>query len=119
MNLVDNYLKSLTENKRLVLQQLRKVILTSAPGVEEYISTGVPAFRYRGRYLVSMGASKNHLSLFVMQGEALREIKEDLTKYEISSKVIRFTESKPLSISLVKKILYFRFKEINNSSITQ
>jgi hypothetical protein len=40
------------------------------------ISSGVPAFRHRGKYLVSFGAATAHVSLFVMRGAALKYLRK-------------------------------------------
>ena len=63
---VDQYLAGLPKEQREALQGLRRTIRSAVPEVEEAIKSRVPAFRYMGRPLVSMGASKRHLSLFIM-----------------------------------------------------
>jgi len=53
---VDEYLARLPKEQREALEQLRQTINSVVPGVEEVIRTGVPAFRYTGKPLVSIGA---------------------------------------------------------------
>jgi uncharacterized protein YdhG (YjbR/CyaY superfamily) len=58
---VDEYLARLAEEQRDALEQLRQLVRSVAPGVEEVIRSRVPAFRYNDRPLVSIGAAKRHL----------------------------------------------------------
>jgi uncharacterized protein YdhG (YjbR/CyaY superfamily) len=60
---VDDYLARVPPNQREALERLRQAIRSVVPGVEEVIRNGVPAFRYRGKPLVSIGAAKRHISL--------------------------------------------------------
>ncbi len=75
---VDEYLARLPKEKRDALEQLRQTIRSVVPEVAETIRTGVPAFRYKGKPLVSIGAAKRHVSLFIMYGAALETYKDEL-----------------------------------------
>jgi uncharacterized protein YdhG (YjbR/CyaY superfamily) len=68
---VDEYLARLPREQREALDQLRQAVKSVVPGVEEVIRSRVPAFRYSGRPLVSIGAAKRHVSLFIMYGAVL------------------------------------------------
>ncbi len=50
---IDAYLAALSPDKRAALQALRETIAAAAPEAVEAVSYGAPAFRYRGRQLVS------------------------------------------------------------------
>lgn len=97
----------------MALQQLRTNILAASPQAVEAVSTGVPAFRYRGKYLVSMSAAKNHLSLFMMRGDALKTLKSALGEFETTNVALRFTAEKPVPASLVSKVISVRVREID------
>jgi hypothetical protein len=45
---IDEYLATLSDDKRAALERLRKIILAAAPGAEEGISYQLPAFRLDG-----------------------------------------------------------------------
>lgn len=110
----DQYVATIPSTHRDALQELRNLILKSTDQVEEYISTGVPAFKYNGRYLVSLGAAKSHISLYVMQGTALEAMQKKLKGYDVSNKVIRFTPGKKLPIRIIKEVIKKRIMEIKN-----
>ena len=110
---VSEYLSALPEAQEEALRSLRDTIRAAAPDAQETISSGVPAFRYRDRYLVSFGAAKAHVSLFVMRGAALKMLEEELLGFDTSNTVIRFPPDKPLPTSLVEKIVKIRIEEID------
>ena len=108
----DEYLATLPRDQRKALEELRTAIRTAAPNAQESISSGVPAFRHLGRYLVSFGAAKGHVALYVMRGSALKVLEDDLEAYDTSGTVVRFAPDEPLPASLVRKIIEIRLGEI-------
>jgi uncharacterized protein YdhG (YjbR/CyaY superfamily) len=110
---VDVYLARAPEQHRKALMLLREAIKSVVPDVEETIRTRVPAFKYRGRPLVSIGSSQRHISLFVMYGQVLKKHAAALQGYDTSSTVIRFDPSRPLPIDLVKRVVRARADEID------
>jgi uncharacterized protein YdhG (YjbR/CyaY superfamily) len=109
---VDKYLKPLPTEHRKALEKLRQTIRSAVPGVEETIGTGVNAFGYKGRPLVSIGAAKRHVSLFIMYGAVLETFKEELRAFDTSNTVIRFPPDRPLPQRLVRKLVRARMAEI-------
>jgi len=61
---IDDYLASLSDEKRATLEQLRRAITAAAPGAQECISYQIPGFRLGGRLLVSFCAAAKHCSFF-------------------------------------------------------
>lgn len=109
---VNEYLAVLPRDQSEALEKLRTAIRAAAPDAQEYIGSGVPAFRYGGKYLVSFGAARRHVVLYVMRGSALGALKDDLEAYDTSNTVVRFAPDGPLPTSLVKKIVEVRLGEI-------
>ena len=109
---IDEYLATLPAAQREALDELRATIRAAAPGAQETISSGVPAFKHRGKYLVSFGAAKRHVALYVMRGSALEALEDELKAYDTSNTVIRFAPNEPLPASLVKRIVGIRLGEI-------
>lgn len=108
----DEYLAALPRDQREALEELRATIKAAAPGAREYISSGVPAFEHNGRYLVSFGASRRHMALYVMRGSALKVLEDELEAYDTSSTVVRFVPNEVLPASLVKRIVEIRLGEV-------
>jgi uncharacterized protein YdhG (YjbR/CyaY superfamily) len=100
---IDEYLASLSADRRGALQKLRKTIRAAAPGVEECISYGMPGFRYKGRMLVWFGAAANHCAFY--PGGVVQEHAEALKAFKTSKGTIRFQPDQPLPAALVRKIV--------------
>jgi uncharacterized protein YdhG (YjbR/CyaY superfamily) len=100
---VDGYLAPLPPDKRAALQWLRRHIKAAAPGAEECISYGIPAFRLDGRLLVHFGAAAKHCAFY--PGAVVESFRDELTRYDVSKGTIRFQADDPLPAALVKRIV--------------
>ncbi len=105
---IDEYLATLSDDKRAALEKLRKTIRAALPGAEECISYQLPAFRFEGRVLVWFGAASNHCAFY--PGAVVEAHKDELKDYEISKGTIRFQPDKPLPAALVRKLLKARIE---------
>jgi uncharacterized protein YdhG (YjbR/CyaY superfamily) len=110
---VEEYLASLDDDKRMVLEKLRQIIKSAAPRAEECISYDIPGFRLNGRLLVSYGAGKNHCA-FYPGAHPIAAHKDELKQYALSKGTIRFTPDKPLPATLVRKLVKTRIAEYAN-----
>lgn len=113
------FIKDLPIEQQEALRKLRTDILHAAPIAEEDVSSGVPAFRYKGKYLASLNAAKSHLSFFMMRGNALKNLCENLQEFEITNVAVKFTPEKPIPAELVQKIIAARIQEIEKSQPTK
>ena len=107
---VDDYLATLSVEKKAALQNLRNAIRSAAPRAEECISYGIPAFRLDGRVLVHFHAATNHCSFFP-GAHPLVACKTDVAKYDTSKGTVRFPPDKPLPVSLVRKLVKARIAQ--------
>jgi uncharacterized protein YdhG (YjbR/CyaY superfamily) len=108
---VDGFLAALPDDVRRALEDLRRMIAAAAPEAMETISYGVPAFKYRGRPLVSFGAAKDHCSFYVQSPALMDAHRDELASYETSKGTIRFQPTKPLPEALVTKLVRARIAE--------
>ena len=107
---VEEYLSDVPGDKRTALERLRKTIRSLVPKAEEYISYGMPTFKYSGP-LVSYAAFKEHCSLFPWNSTLIKNFTEELKPFKTSKGTIQFTVDKPLPVALVKKLIKERMKE--------
>jgi uncharacterized protein YdhG (YjbR/CyaY superfamily) len=108
---IDEFLAGLPEDVRGALENLRRTIATAAPDAVEGISYGVPAFKYRGRPLVSFGAAKDHCSVYVQSPAVMDAHRDELAGYATAKGTIRFAPDKPLPKGLVTKLVKARMTE--------
>ena len=108
---VDHVLAALPEDARTALAALRRTIAAAAPEAVESISYGVPAFKYRGRPLVSFGAAKNHCSLYVQSPAVMEAHRDELASYDTSKGTVRFAPGAPPPDALVTKLVQARMAE--------
>jgi len=109
---IDEYLSTVSAEKRRTLENLRKAIRKIVPKTEECISYGIPAFRVNGRLLVGFGAWANHCSFYPMSSTTLRKFQRDVKNFQTSKGTLRFAPDEPLPASFVKKLVQARIAEI-------
>ena len=103
---VDAWLARLAPEPRAALEKLRAQIRAAAPGAEEVISYGMPAFKLHG-HLVAFCAFKKHLSFFPMSSSLLATL-PDAAPFMASAGTLQFQPGKPIPAALVKKIVKAR-----------
>jgi uncharacterized protein YdhG (YjbR/CyaY superfamily) len=108
---IDAFLESIPNAPRAALEHLRQTIRQAAPDVSESISYGVPAFKYRGRPLVSFGLAKNHCAFYVQSPAVMDAHAAELAGYDTAKGTIRFAPDKPLPDALVRKLVKARMAE--------
>ena len=109
---IDAYLAKVDEPSRSTLQKLRETILSIIPAAEQGLSYQVPAFRLHGEVVAGFAVFKNHLSYLPFSGSVFPELKDELTGYATTSGALHFPIDKPLSKSLVKKLIDVRVGQV-------
>ena len=110
---IDEYIESFPENVQDILEKLRDTVRKAAPGAAESISYQMPTFKLDKNKLVYFSAWKNHIGLYSIPrgNEAFRK---QLSPYEGEKGSLRFPLEKPIPYDLVRKIVIFRMKEIQD-----
>jgi uncharacterized protein YdhG (YjbR/CyaY superfamily) len=108
---IDEYLATVPEPARSTLKKTREVIRSVVPEeATEAISYGIPAFKYKGT-LVYFAAFPDHCSLFPT-ASVIRAFENELKDYQTSKGTIRFAVDKPLSTTLLKKLVRARVAQV-------
>lgn len=108
---VEAFLAALPEPTRVALERLRRTIAATAPSAVEGIAYGVPAFRYRGRPLVSYGAGKGHCAFYVQSPAVMEAHARALAHLDTSKGTVRFQPDEPLAANLVADLVRARMAE--------
>ena len=113
---IDATLAALPADQRDALQALRRTIAAAAPAAVEAISYGMPAFRYRGRSLVSYAAFKAHCSFFPMSAELIESHRHELAGFSTSKGTLQFTPEHPIPTNVIERIVLERVAQIDARS---
>ena len=108
---VDKYLATVPEPARSTLGTIRATIRSAVPPeTTEGISYGIPTFKYNGG-LVWFAAFSKHCSFFPGSLAVMAAFKNELKDCQTSKGTIRFPVDKPLSATLVNKLVKARIAE--------
>ena len=111
---VDSYIAGSGREARPKLKEIRKIIKSAIPKVEEGISWGVPFYKYRG-VLAGFAAFKNHVS-FGLWAVLQSKDREMLGKkgYITGKKTLQIRFDQKVPATIIKQMLKARVK-INKS----
>ncbi|NUM76068.1 DUF1801 domain-containing protein [candidate division KSB1 bacterium] len=106
---ISEYIDAAPKETQKKLREMLACIRKAAPGAEEGLKWGMPAFSYR-RILVTFKAFKHHIG-FYPTPSAVKAFAKELSKFKTASASIQFPLDKPLPLALIRKITAFRVKE--------
>ncbi len=107
---VTDYIAAAPKEIQAKLNEMRATISQIAPDATEYISYGMPVFKYEKPF-IGFAAMKNHIGLYPMSGSFVAAHQKELAGYNTSKGAIQLPLDKPLPVSLIKKIVKLRIKE--------
>jgi uncharacterized protein YdhG (YjbR/CyaY superfamily) len=108
---IDDYLATVSDQKRSALESLRKTIRSIIPEAEECISYGMPAFRLHGAVVAGFSATAKGCSYFPFSGSTLKTLAPHLGGYEQTKGSLHFSPDEPLPPSLVRRLIKARIAE--------
>ena len=108
---INEYLAALSPENRAALERVRRAVHAAAPGAEECISYGMPAFRLNGKLIAGFKAAANHCSFHPMSGDTVAALKADLAGYDTSRGTVRFAARAGLPATIVRKLVKARISE--------
>lgn len=112
MNSIEKYILEFPEPIQDRLNQIYNAIKEVVPAdAESKISYNMPTIYYK-KNLVHFAAFKNHIGFYPLPN-AIAEFDADLKKYKHAKGSIQFQHSEELPIDLIKRIVEFRLKEVN------
>ena len=113
---VEAYLAKQPPTNRAALEELRARIARLAPDASEAISYGMPAFRYRDRFLVSYAGWAKHCAFYPLTGQATAAHAAELEGFDVAKGTIRFTPPQRLPDELLAAIVAERRSAIDGEA---
>lgn len=112
---IDEYLTTFPQQTVKLLQKVRLTIKNAAPGAEETISYGMPAFRFKGKVIIYFAGYKNHIGVYATpSGHAA--FQKELSAYKQGKGSVQFPLDQPLPLELIKRMVQFRVKQQEEAS---
>lgn len=108
---IDDYLASVSPDRRAALEKLRRTIRSVIPGAEECISYSIPAFRHQGEVVAGFLATAKGCSYFPFSGTTLSTLSSELSGYGKTKSALHFDPKRPLPAALVRKLIKARIAE--------
>lgn len=109
---IEEYLASVSPDRRAALEKLRRSILSIVPDAEECISYSMPAFRHEGHVVAGFLATAKGCSYFPFSGSTLSTLSSELAGYDTTKSALHFHPARPLPKTLVRKLLAARIAEL-------
>ena len=106
---IDEYIADQAPLVRPFIEKIRQIVNKNAPGAQEVISYGMPAYKLYGM-LLYFSAFTNHYSLFAFPN-AIIAFKDKLKDYELSKGTIKFSYNKPVPVKLITEIVKYKVNE--------
>jgi uncharacterized protein YdhG (YjbR/CyaY superfamily) len=113
---IDDYLRTVPEDRRRSLEDFRAKIRSVVPEAEECISYRIPAFRLHGAIVAGFHATKKGCSYFPFSGSTLKTVARFVRAYDQTKSALHFAPDKPLPITLVRRLIKARMAEIEERS---
>lgn len=99
---------------QMKMKQLYEIIIEADNKAEPCISYGMPAFKHKGKPLAYFAAFKNHVGLYPTS-TPIKAFESDLGKFNYSKGAIQFPHESKLPVTLIRRIIKFKAREIDNN----
>jgi uncharacterized protein YdhG (YjbR/CyaY superfamily) len=107
---IDGYIAGCPPDVRGIIEKIRLTVRSAAPGAEEAISYGMPAFRLNG-VLVYFCAFKRHIGFYPpVRGDA--KLEKAVAPYAGEKGSLRFPLDQPIPYNLIERIVKLRVKQM-------
>lgn len=105
-----HYLKA-PKSHRDTMLEMRTRILEIVPEAEEVVSYGMPAFKVKENIVAGLLANKSYIGYYPFSGSVLTKFQAELSNYVTTKSALHIPVGKPLSKTLLKKLIRARLSE--------
>ena len=107
---IDEYIAGFPAATRLMLEEIRALVRSIAPGATETISYDIPTFDLNGRHLVHFAGYPKHIGLYPVPS-GMEAFKEEFKPYKTGKGSVQFPLDRPLPMDLIRRVVEFRLDE--------
>lgn len=104
---VDQYFKSVPEERIHDMSAVRKLVRSVFPNAEETMLYKMPTYFLNGEMIVSLASQKNYMALYVCGVDVKKVFEQELKAYNCGKSCIRFPKLKPDSLATFEKVLIY------------
>jgi uncharacterized protein YdhG (YjbR/CyaY superfamily) len=108
---IDQFIAGYPKDVRDILQNIRELIKKEAPTAQEAIVYGIPTFKLHEKNLIHFSGFEQHIGFYPTPA-AIEAFKKELSGYKSAKGSVQFPLDKPIPYELIKKIVVFRIKEV-------
>ena len=84
-----------------------------APGAEQGKTYGMPGLVYRGRPLLSLRQTHEHLGYYPFSAAVVASVADDLGGFALSKGTVRFSVEQPIPADVIDRMILARRDEID------
>ena len=103
---VGSYLATLPADRARALGQVREVVRRVMPHASESLQYRMPTFEVAGSAKVAVASRKDHVSLYVLDDQAVRRHRSRLGRVEVRDGCIRYRLSDDLDLAGFEAMLH-------------
>lgn len=111
MSVIDDYLGTLQDPEKRIIEHMYEIARRVAPSAVEELCYAMPSFTYKNKGLVSVIANKNFISVYPFC--SLERLDLDFSAFEHTSGSLHFSADKPISDDLFRQIVTARMRQID------
>lgn len=110
---IAKWLATLPPERRAWIEKLHATVLAAAPDAMEVYGYGMPGTKYKGKTLAYYGAWKTHYAYYPATDAVIAADRDALKPLVEGRGTFQFPIDKPVPVTLVKKMVKARMKEID------
>jgi uncharacterized protein YdhG (YjbR/CyaY superfamily) len=108
---IDTYIAGFPTETQKVLEEIRRIIRSCAPGASETMSYSIPTFDLGRAHLVHFAGFERHVG-FYPTPNGIEAFKQELAPYKAGKGSVQFPLDRPLPVDLIRRIVEFRVAEL-------
>lgn len=112
---VSEYLNKLPEDRKKIIEDVRKLIKMTHPEIEETMHYKMPTYILNDEILCALASQKQYMALYIMPHDLLKDFREELEKYDCGKSCIRFKKLEDEDLELFERILQYTGKNYPKS----